>query len=167
MSPDAHGWLNDFMGTLLQPTRVSITTLFCGVALLNTALAAPPPRASGAHGVIAGGATPAGPSLTPHLDLRPPTDLSDGARSTAAFPSAMHRPTLAAFEGKDREQSGLAGFGSELTSARSTGSVEEFARRVRRQGLPIARLWQNKSALVSLGLNQRGKPGLWLVQKTH
>jgi hypothetical protein len=45
--------------------------------------------------------------------------------------------------------------------------AEEFARRVHREGLPVARLWENKSALVSIGLNQRGKPGLWLIQKTH
>ena len=42
---------------------------------------------------------------------------------------------------------------------------EEFARRVHREGLPVARLWQGHSALLSLGLNQRGKPGLWLIQK--
>jgi hypothetical protein len=45
--------------------------------------------------------------------------------------------------------------------------TEAFARQFHREGLPVARLWENKSALVSLGLNQRGKPGLWLVQKTH
>jgi hypothetical protein len=33
--------------------------------------------------------------------------------------------------------------------------------------VPIARLWESHSALLSLGLNQRGKPGLWLIQKTH
>ena len=35
----------------------------------------------------------------------------------------------------------------------------------RREGLPLARLWENKSALLSLGLNKKGKPGLWIVQK--
>ena len=39
------------------------------------------------------------------------------------------------------------------------------AQHVRREGLPLARLWENKSALLSLGLNKKGKPGLWLVQK--
>jgi hypothetical protein len=43
--------------------------------------------------------------------------------------------------------------------------MEELLRRVHREGLPVARLWENKSALVSLGLNQRGKPGLWIIQK--
>jgi hypothetical protein len=40
-----------------------------------------------------------------------------------------------------------------------------FARRVHREGLPLARLWENKSALISLGLNKKGKPGLWIIQK--
>jgi hypothetical protein len=37
--------------------------------------------------------------------------------------------------------------------------------RIRREGVPIARLWNSKSALLSLGLNEKGKPGLWLIQK--
>jgi hypothetical protein len=40
-------------------------------------------------------------------------------------------------------------------------------KRVHREGLPVARLFESKSALVSLGLNQKGKPGLWLIQKTR
>jgi hypothetical protein len=39
--------------------------------------------------------------------------------------------------------------------------------RFHREGLPVARLWENHSALISLGLNAKGKPGLWLVQKTR
>lgn len=44
---------------------------------------------------------------------------------------------------------------------------ETLVRRFHREGLPVARLWENHSALVSLGLNAKGKPGLWLVQKTR
>lgn len=40
-------------------------------------------------------------------------------------------------------------------------------RRVHREGLPVARLFETKGALLHLGLNPKGKPGLWLVQKTH
>jgi hypothetical protein len=54
-----------------------------------------------------------------------------------------------------------------MGKGRSMSGTEAFARRFHREGLPVARLWENKSALVSLGLNHRGKPGLWLVQKTH
>ncbi len=55
----------------------------------------------------------------------------------------------------------------EHNQAREMGRTEALARRFRREGLPIARLWENHSALVSLGLNAKGKPGLWLVQKTR
>ena len=64
---------------------------------------------------------------------------------------SLQLPVLGTSEGHPREMS----------------RVEEFARRVHREGLPIARLWESHSALVSLGLNQRGKPGIWLVQKVH
>jgi hypothetical protein len=144
------------------PSLVSLTTLaFCGVALLNTALAAPPTRSSGGHGLLAPGTASAAPVSIAHLDLRLPVDaLDDTAKYATQFPSALHRPTLAALQ-----QSG--GGSDAATNARTPGRLEELARRVRREGLPIARLWQNKSALVSLGLNQRGKPGLWLIQKVH
>ncbi len=115
------------------------------------------------------GATPPGPISMPHLDLRPPTEIFGGAAktSTAEFPSSFHRQSIAAFEQSEGEQVRFANFGAKFTSARTSASLEAFAQRVRRQGLPIARLWENKSALVSLGLNQRGKPGVWIVQKVH
>ena len=43
--------------------------------------------------------------------------------------------------------------------------AEQLATRFRREGLPVARLFESHSALLSLGLNQRGKPGIWLIQK--
>jgi hypothetical protein len=56
---------------------------------------------------------------------------------------------------------------ADLPKDRPMSRAEEFTRRVHREGLPVARLWESKSALISLGLNQRGKPGLWLIQKTR
>lgn len=53
------------------------------------------------------------------------------------------------------------------TPSRIDSPMQALARRVHREGLPVARLWENKSALVSLGLNQKGKPGLWIIQKIH
>jgi hypothetical protein len=79
-------------------------------------------------------------------------------KAPASFPSSLHRPTLV---GQEHFQL------PDLGSARVPGRMEELARRIHREGLPVARLWENKSALVSLGLNQKGKPGLWLVQKIH
>jgi hypothetical protein len=107
-----------------------------------------------------------------HLDLRPSFDLraSETAmaavaaeKAPAAFPSSLHHQTLGA-----QENIQLPDLGSgDRTQIRPMSRSEEFVRRVHREGLPVARLWQNKSALLSLGLNQKGKPGLWLTQKVH
>jgi len=100
---------------------------------------------------------------SPHrLDLRLPSSLLESATArAAAFPS-MHRPSSAV-----QEQDRFSGLSSGITQTRIPSRLEEMARRVHREGLPVARLWENNSALVSLGLNQRGKPGLWVVQKIH
>jgi hypothetical protein len=50
---------------------------------------------------------------------------------------------------------------------RTRPGIQEFVRRVHQEGLPVARLFESKSALLHLGLSPKGKPGLWLVQKTH
>jgi hypothetical protein len=97
------------------------------------------------------------------LDLRPATVASIASeKNSEAFPSSLHRQTLGG-----QQELQLPGSGFAVAQSRPMGTVEEFARRVHREGLPVARLWENKSALVSLGLNQRGKPGLWIVQKIH
>jgi hypothetical protein len=46
-------------------------------------------------------------------------------------------------------------------------SSSAMAKRFRHEGLPVARLWENHSAFISVGLNGKGRPGIWLVQKTH
>jgi hypothetical protein len=125
----------------------------CWLGLICPALAAPPltqkatqhlePRAS--------------------LDLRPSVAaLAAIEKPSAAFPSGLHRQSLGA-----QEDIRLPALGFESAQTPVKGRAEEFVSRVRREGLPVARLWQNNSALVSLGLNQRGKPGLWLIQKIH
>jgi len=50
---------------------------------------------------------------------------------------------------------------------RTRPALQDFVRRARREGLPVARLFESKSALVHVGLSPKGKPGLWLVQKIH
>jgi hypothetical protein len=47
--------------------------------------------------------------------------------------------------------------------ARTAGLAERF----RREGLPVAKLWENHAAFISVGLSPRGKPGIWLIQKTR
>ena len=112
-------------------------------------------------------AAPPGLPRTPvHLDLRPSvTAIAAVLQNTAdkpaeGFPSTLHRQPLGA-----QTQLQLPDLGAQGPQSRAPSRVEEIARRVRKEGLPVARLWENKSALVSLGLNQRGKPGLWIVQK--
>jgi hypothetical protein len=126
---------------------------WCGLGLAGPALATPPilqktalhlePRAS--------------------LDLRPSVAaMAAIEKPSTTFPSALHRPTLGA-----QEDIRLPNLGFESTQTPARGRAQELVSRVRHEGLPVARLWQNNSALVSIGLNQRGKPGLWLIQKIH
>lgn len=80
-------------------------------------------------------------------------------KSPDAFPSMTHRQNSA------QERVDLPLLGSVGMQARP--GIQEFVQRVHREGLPVARLFETKSALLHLGLSPRGKPGLWLVQKTH
>jgi hypothetical protein len=97
------------------------------------------------------------------LDLRPPSHAVESAntseKSPGAFPSKTQRQNSA------QETPDLPLLGSDGMHARPT--MQEFVHRVHQEGLPVARLIETKSALLHLGLNGRGKPGLWLVQKTH
>jgi hypothetical protein len=108
-----------------------------------------------------------------HLDLRPPTsavavavDKSNMAETAMPFPSMRHPPEGMAGYGQE-DQNQASRFGAAAPSGRVMGRTEELVRRVHQEGLPVARLWESHSALVSLGLNQKGKPGLWLIQKVH
>jgi hypothetical protein len=94
------------------------------------------------------------PAVT--LDLRPP-EFGKIAVDVAAAPA---RDTMGP---QTRDAAAL----SKLSMERSMSSAEELRRRVHHEGMPVARLFESKSALVSVGLNQHGKPGLWLIQKTH
>jgi len=105
-----------------------------------------------------------GPVQAPaqHLDLRPPSHLTEGnaaEKSLSDFPSMAHRQNTA------QQPVELLALGADGMHARPT--LQEFVNRVHREGLPVARLFETKSALVHLGLSPRGKPGLWLVQKTR
>jgi len=107
----------------------------------------------------------------PALDLRSSLELHAVAtamvvseKNSDTFPTSLHHATLS---GQPEEQHGPAALGSLGTSSRMDSPMQALAHRVHREGLPVARLWENKSALVSLGLNQKGKPGLWIIQKTH
>jgi len=107
---------------------------------------------------------------TQHLDLRLPSHAAEGGGNVAekspnAFPSMARRQSLAQQNHAQQERVDLPALGADGMHARPT--LQDYVQRVHREGLPVARLFENKSALVHLGLNPKGKPGLWLVQKTH
>ncbi|HTV94631.1 MAG TPA: hypothetical protein VME42_01460 [Steroidobacteraceae bacterium] len=119
------------------------------MALASAASAAPPGRGEAMH---RGNATP--------LDLRAPDEPPAATSADAAFPSAGRaRPRAAKSVEDDLPLLG------EHAPVHVMSRPEQIARRFRREGLPIARLWESHAALLSFGLNQRGKPGLWLIQK--
>lgn len=118
----------------------------CGLGSMSAVLASPP----------------SGPRSAPSLDLHPIAAVPPAQESSKSFPSPLHQHPLDA-----HPQLQLPDLGAKVTQSRIPSRAEEFARRVHREGLPVARLWENQSALVSLGLNERGKPGLWLIQKIH
>ena len=120
------------------------------------------PLAMLAMGGLAMNAGLASPPAHRLLDLQLPANVAATAdKLPASFPS-LHRlaqETQAPIQ--------LRGFGTADPPARIPGRVEDMVLRFHREGLPLARLWENKSTLVSLGLNPKGKPGLWITKKTH
>jgi hypothetical protein len=111
---------------------------------------------------------PAGARQALHLDLEPPslpltsTGYALGSGHFASLERFRAVSTVSATSGEP-----AAHFAIDAPRAPDGGIAAELAQRFRREGLPIARLWQNHEAMLSVGLNQRGKPGLWLVQKTR
>jgi len=91
------------------------------------------------------------------LDLRPP--LMAGATAARFAEFGRLNDT-----GDDKR---LASLGAAMNQERASNRTEAFIQRFHREGLPLARLWQGHAAVVSLGLNPKGKPGLWLVKQTH
>ena len=99
-------------------------------------------------------------TLGQHLDLRAPSGAVEVSEKASLFPSMLRRRAVGSQEQVQPPMLGADGM-------RSRPGIQDFVRRVHREGLPVARLFESKSALVHLGLSPKGKPGLWLVQKTH
>jgi len=91
------------------------------------------------------------------LDLRPPPLTTTTSAHFAGFGRLNDT-------GDDKR---LATLGAAMNQERPSNRTEAFIQRFHREGLPLARLWQGHAAVVSLGLNPKGKPGLWLVKQTH
>ncbi len=134
-------------------TRVFIPAAV-GIAVLselNLSLAAPPANRQGKTQMQ---------TVGQHLDLRAPSAAVEVSQAQSAFPSTTHRQQGGSEEATQLPQLGTAG-------AQARPGIQQLVRHVRREGLPVARLFESKSALVHLGLSPKGKPGLWLVQKTR
>jgi hypothetical protein len=156
----------------------------CGLGCLSSAIASPPfshQRSSASTIDSARFVSMASRSLTQQLhasttqlDLRPPGGspplaMHNGTAELVStpFPSAIHHLDLGKADLDTDDRIERSALGANGPSFRMMSQPEILARRIHREGLPVARLWESKSAFLSLGLNQRGKPGLWLIQKTH
>jgi len=141
----------------------------CGLGLMSSAIASPPPLGPTEFTHRAHAAPAARLDLQLLVGHSAPT-IFHGATlgfSSTAFPSAIHHLDIGKSDlgTDDRYQTRALGVGE--TNFRTMSQAEILALRIRREGLPIARLLESKSALLSIGLNQRGKPGLWITQKVH
>jgi hypothetical protein len=147
-----------------ERSQTQVPTVLAGAAaicVLNSALAAPPQVRQG-QPHLQNQTQLLGQHLVPgqHLDLRAPVPAVDVAEKSSAFPSMSHIHRLGSQEQVQPPAPGL-------DTMRSRPGVQDFVRRVHHEGLPVARLFESKTALLHLGLNPRGKPGLWLVQKVR
>lgn len=129
----------------------------CGFGLLSSAAGSPPLSRE----------KPLPAAAAPHLDLRPPTNYSPpiGARDAPAFAAASSHSSIRRQDLDDHDRVLPPALGTDAANFRVMSPSEAFVGRIRREGLPFARLWQSKSALLSIGLSPKGKPGLWLTQK--
>jgi hypothetical protein len=145
----------------------------CCHSLVSSAIASPPLSRTESSLSPLNSARPVSPirrsldQLEHRLDLRPTRDPPQTVVRDGGYPpaSTTSPPAIHHFGVGDRSQ--LAALGTMDESFRFMSRPETFARRVQREGVPVARLWETKSALLSIGLNQKGKPGLWLIQKIH
>lgn len=97
------------------------------------------------------------------LDLAPPTSApAIHEKAPESFPS-FNRHGAATPE----DRSKFGGSNNPVGYQRVPSRAEQLVRNFHRDGLPIARLFQSENSLVHLGLNQKGKPGLWVVEKIH
>jgi hypothetical protein len=117
-----------------------------GLFMLNSALAAPPPRQM--------------QIVARRLDLSAPAHSIEMSNKGPAFSTMPHQQTSVA-----PEQGRIANLYPGAMHIQP--SMQDRVRLFRRDGFPVARLWETKSALLHLGFNPKGKPGLWVVQKTH
>jgi hypothetical protein len=163
---------------MLDNAKTPVKLGCCALCCLAAAAQAAPPSGASGGGLLerASGLLAAQPSRgaanrldlssrleLQRLDLRAPETPAERAPtatgdSATAFPSAKRR------DAENRVEDALPGLGGG-GAMRTMSRAQEMAQRVQREGVPIARLWETRSALLHIGLSPRGKPGLWLIQK--
>jgi hypothetical protein len=143
-------------GTALSGSAVANPPLSGGKPLLATLDSVRPAPAASSRFVARQENAPA-----LQLDLRPPM-------GSMPAPALARGPVALAFNSdNDAEDPPRTGFGTGEARFPMMSRQETWLHRVHREGVPIVRLWNSKAALLSIGLNQKGKPGLWLIQKVH
>jgi hypothetical protein len=130
----------------------------CEVAAFNAAYAAPPLQKVTA--ALAHAGSKAQDRIVPRLDLRLPAEVQ--ANEQAAPAAGNHR--LFSIESPFRSDTHSP---AQAPSGHIMSPMESMAHNFHQDGLPIAKLFQNSTSLVHVGLNPKGKPGLWVVHKLH
>jgi hypothetical protein len=145
-----------------------IATLAGCSSLAATAADAGEPLTKMATSIIhagANGRTAASPMHLPanRLDLAPPAiPIATHEQAPESFPSFNHHSAAAS-----EAQAKFGAMSNPIGNQRVPSRAEQLVRNFHRDGLPVARLFQSENSLVHLGLNQKGKPGLWIVEKIH
>lgn len=110
------------------------------------------------------------------LDLSGPRPTATGMRSQAPLPLDAPRPSswrAGAISLRRPAHDALGPEAAVESFARarfairwqSSPELVRVARRFRRSGLPIVRLWESGRGLVAIGLNPHGVPGIYFTQK--
>jgi hypothetical protein len=142
-----------------------LSVALASATLASAAAAAPPPSRGSVPSVARTGERGAADSRVT-LDLRAPTAVPslEEPRALGAESAAMPSRLTPGESMRARLEEQLPSLGTDR-AVRTLSRAQQMAERFRREGFPVARLFETRSALVSLGLNQRGKPGIWLIQK--
>ena len=139
----------------------------CEIAALNAAYAQPPLQKVTAALALGRGASKGQERTLPRLDSLPRLDLRLPAQ-TPASDAGHSAPTsdrrLFAGGSPFRSDGHTA---SQAPSGHIMSPMESVVHNFHQEGLPLARLFQNSNSLVQVGLNPKGKPGLWVVHKLH
>ena len=139
--------------------------LLCGACALNSAFAAPPLVADAPRPVLRA-PQPLGDGAVGQLEswmVQP----GDGRALRETLEPARSAATLSWSDGEYPPPRGWSTAAVRQSGVSSVDPPTPATLRLRRFEAPMARLWQSKSATLGIGLDRRGKPGLWFTNKIH